>query len=82
MEAIFAQELWILWAALLALALFYPVWRLIWMMSVNRWARKSNQSIVPDDVRGRLKQRAAVTAGLLCFVVAVLYTYWLFHRSP
>lgn len=82
MEAILSQDTWLIWATLLALALFYPVWRLIWMMSVNRWARKSNQANVPDEVRHRLKQRAAVTAGLLCFVVAFLYTYWLFHRSP
>ena len=82
MEAILSQETWLLWATLLAAALFYPVWRLIWMMSVNRFARKTKQAAVPDDVRSRLKQRAGVTAGLLSFVVAFLYTYWLFHRSP
>ena len=81
MAAIFSQDLWLVWAALLTLALFYPVWRLIWMMGANRWARK-NQKTVPDDVQNRLRQRAAVTAGLLCFVVGFLYTYWLFHRSP
>lgn len=82
MEAIFSQGTWLAWAVLLSLALFYPVWRLIWMMSVNRWARKMKQAEVPDDVRYRLKRRAAMTAALLCFVVAFLYTYWLFHRSP
>ncbi|NBC33591.1 MAG: hypothetical protein GVY13_13030 [Alphaproteobacteria bacterium] len=82
MEAIFSQGTWVAWAVLLTAALFYPVWRLIWMMSVNRWSRKSKQAEVPDEVRTRLKHRAAVTAGLLCFVMAFLYTYWLFHRSP
>lgn len=82
MDALFSQQMWLLWAAVLTMALAYPVWRLIWMMSVNRWARKAKQSDVPEEVRDRLKRRAAVTAVLLCFVVAFLYTYWLFHRSP
>lgn len=62
---------WI-WTALLAVALFFPVRQLIWVMAVRREQRRSGQ--LPDDeARFALKRRAAVTAALLCLVFAAAY---------
>jgi len=62
---------WI-WTAALAVALFFPVRHLIWVMAVRRAQRRSGQ--LPDEeLRQALKRRAAVTAGLLCLVFAAAY---------
>lgn len=62
----------LLWTILLAVALFYPVRQLIWALSVRREERRLG---LPADEarRSAIKRRASVTAGLLCFVFAVLY---------
>lgn len=68
-----------LWALALALALFYPVRQLIWVMYVRRAERKEK----PDDARrAALKWRATVTSILLCLVFSVLYTMHLFSPRP
>lgn len=70
MEEYFAPEYAVAWAALLAIALFYPVRQLIWVMSVRRAERDGEE----DETRRRsLKRRASVTAGLLSFIAAYLY---------
>ena len=76
MEALFSPQYMYIWAAVLALALFLPVRSLIYTLYVRRMMRKEEPSEV--DVK-RLKKRAGVTAGLLCFVFAVLYTGHLFQ---
>jgi hypothetical protein len=76
MEALFSPQYMYIWAAVLALALFLPVRSLIYRLYVRRMMRKEEPSEV--DVK-RLKKRAGVTAGLLCFVFAVLYTGHLFQ---
>ncbi len=76
MEALFSPQYMYLWAALLALALFLPVRSLIYTLYVRRMMRKEEPS--ESDMK-RLKKRAGVTAGLLCFVFAVLYTGHLFR---
>jgi len=59
-----------LWAIVLAIALFYPVRQLIWVLSVRRAERDGNE----DEARRRsLKRRATVTSVLLSFVFAVIY---------
>lgn len=62
----------LLWSALLALALFFPVRQLIWVLGVRREERKLGTAV--DAVRrAALKRRAGVTAALLCFAFALLY---------
>lgn len=69
---------WIM-TLLLGLALFLPVRRLIWVMSVRNEERKQGRPT--DDARRReLKRRASVTGALLCFVVSVLYVQVMFHQ--
>ena len=78
MANFFSADYQYLWAAVLALALFLPVRRLIWILLVRR-AERSAQ--IDDAEKQRLRQRAAVTAVLLCFVFSFLYTATLFDRA-
>ncbi len=70
MEALFSQTAAPLWGLALALALFYPVRQLIWTLYVRRAGR---DTAVDEAESLRLKRRANVTSGLLCFVFAMLY---------
>lgn len=75
MEMIFQEDFAVVWIVALAVALFFPVRQLIWVLYVRRAERKG-----PTDEaeRRRLRNRAAVTAILLCFVFAALYVNHLF----
>lgn len=79
MEALFSQQFTPLWALALAVLLFFPVRRLIWVLYVRRAMRKGE---VDEAEQARLRRRAGVTSALLCFVFAVLYTSYLFQSAP
>lgn len=79
MASLFAAEYQYYWAAVLALVLFLPVRRLIWVLMVRRAERKGETS---DVERRRLRLRAGATAILLCFVFSFLYTATLFGGVP
>lgn len=78
MDAILSDDYMWLWAAALGVALFFPVRRLIWMMSMNRAARKLGRPDVDEAEARRLRRRAGITAALICYIVAALYTWTLF----
>jgi hypothetical protein len=79
MEALFTRDYMLFWALVLGVALFFPVRQLIWVLYMRRAHRRG----APDEAEGRrLKQRAAVTAALLCLVFALLYTNHLFGTQP
>ncbi len=78
MESILSEDYMWLWAAALAVALFFPARRLIWMMSVNRAARKLGKPDIGEEERQRLRKRAGITAALACYIIALLYTWTLF----
>ena len=75
MAELFTEKYALLWTAVLVVALFFPVRRLIWTMSVRRAERDGAQD---EERRLRLKRRAGVTAVLLCFVFAYFYTSVMF----
>ena len=75
MSEIFSQDYAPLWTAAIALALFFPVRRLIWVLSVRRAERDGKHD---EERRQRFKLRAAVTAALLSFIFAFFYTGILF----
>jgi type VI protein secretion system component VasK len=79
MEALFTEAFMPLWALVLALALFFPVRQLIWVIYVRRAARKAE---VDAAERARLKRRAGVTSALLSLVFAFLYTSYIFQDVP
>ncbi len=79
MEAIFSKDYLLLWALVLGAALFFPVRKLIWTFYMRRAQRLGE----PDETESqRLKNRATVTAVLLCFLFSLLYTYNLFQGRP
>ena len=79
MEALFTKPFMSLWALLLALALFFPVRQLIWVIYVRRAMRHAE---IDEAERARLKRRAGVTSALLSFVFAYLYASHLFQDGP
>jgi hypothetical protein len=81
MAELFSEEYALLWAAVLAVALFFPVRQLIWILYVRR-AESQNPEEVTDEKRQSLRKRAGFTAALLVLVFAVLYTNQLFKGSP
>ncbi len=75
MERYFTAQYSLLWALALALALFFPLRQLIWVLYVRRAERKA---ALAGQQRRALKRRAAVTAALLCLVFSYFYTLRLF----
>jgi hypothetical protein len=69
----------LLWSVLLAVALFFPVRHLIWVLSVRREEQRLGRPT--DETRkAALRRRAGVTAALLCFIFAVIYQGVLMSR--
>ena len=62
----------------LAGARFLPVRQFIWILSVRRALRHGGEEMVGAAEQQRLKRRAGVTAGLLCFLFALAYVNYLF----
>ena len=72
MEGFLSSDYRWLWSAGLAVALFFPVRQMIWVLSVRKEQRRAGE--MPDDkMRQYLKGRAGVTSGLLCLVFAAAY---------
>ena len=71
MAALFSADYQLLWTAVLALGLFFPVRKLIWVLYVRRAQKTAD---VDDAEQARLRKRAGVTAALLCLVFAFFYT--------
>lgn len=79
MANLFTAEYQYVWAAVLALALFLPVRRLIWILMIRRAERSQKTT---ETERSRLRLRAGATAMLLSFVFSFLYTATLFETAP
>ncbi len=72
-EGMFALESRWLWSAALAVALFFPVRHLIWVLAVRREQRQTGGQIPDENVRRHLKGRAGVTSALLCLIFSAVY---------
>ena len=68
-----------LWSLVLGAGLYLPVRKLIWVMAVRRAERRGRPA--DDEKRDAIRKRAYVTAALLCFIFAVLYTQVLFQAQ-
>ncbi len=78
MAALFTKEYALLWVAALALALFLPVRKLIFVLYVRRAERISGER-ADEALQARLFKRASFTAALLCFVFSFFYVQNLFR---
>jgi len=79
MAELFSAQYALVWSALLAVALFFPVRQLIWVLSVRRAERDGKED---EARRASLKRRAGVTAALLCFIVAYFYVHTWYPAGP
>ena len=61
-----------IWWVLLGLALFYPVSKIIWVLSVRRLQRKLDRELDGDELQGQ-RNRARVLATVLSLTFAFIY---------
>ena len=81
MEGMFSSDYRWLWSTALAMALFFPVRQMIWVLAVRKEQRRAGQ--LPDEkMQKYLKGRATVTSGLLCLVFAAAYSSVMFGGAP
>ena len=78
-EFLFSPDARWFWTAVLAVALFFPVRRVIFIMTVRRAIRKGDSDNVDEAEQNRLRKRAGITAGMLCFLFALFYVGSLFQ---
>ena len=68
-----SQLVWFLvWSALLAAMLFFPVSKLVWTLSVRRQERKLERKLDEAEIRGQL-HRARFLSVFLVAVFALLF---------
>jgi hypothetical protein len=77
-ELIFSPEARWLWSLALIAALFFPIRKLIWVMSVRRKINKSAIVLIDEIEKKSLLRRATITAALLSFLFSILYVYQIF----
>ena len=81
MEGFLSSDYRWLWSAALAIALFFPIRQMIWVLAVRKEQRRGGE--MPDEkMRQYLKGRAGVTSGLLCLVFAAVFGGVLFGGNP
>ena len=66
-----------IWTLILAVALFFPVRQLIWVLYVRRKQKK--QKIVTEEEINTLKKRAAFTSIFLSLVFSYIYVNQAFN---
>ncbi|MCK5877242.1 MAG: hypothetical protein KAG43_06370 [Candidatus Marithrix sp.] len=57
---------------ILALLLFFPVSKIIWVMSVRRLQRKLKRELVPDEINGQLN-RARFISAFIVILFSILF---------
>lgn len=78
MQALFTPQYHWLWTIVLMIALFFPVRRLIWVLTVRRAIAKGGEEAVDEAEQARLLRRAGVTSVLLCFLFSLGYVSTIF----
>ena len=64
--------IFILWVALLAALLFWPISKLIWVLSVRRLQRKLARELDEKEIAGQMN-RARVVSVFLSLLFSLLY---------
>ena len=78
-EFLFSPDARWLWTVAMAVALYFPVRRVIYIMTVRRAVRKGGSDNVTEAEQKRLLKRAGVTAGMMCFLFSLFYVGNLFQ---
>lgn len=66
-----------IWTGVLAALLFFPVSKLIWVVSVRRLERKFDKKLTDDEISGQLR-RARFISVIVCIFFAALFNYNVF----
>lgn len=64
----------LIWVAILAALLFWPVSKLIWVLSVRRMQRRLGRELSAEELQGQ-RNRAWFIALFLCLVFSIIYNY-------
>ena len=67
-----SHGLFVFYVVLLAVLLFYPVSRWIWVLSVRRLQRRLDRELTQQEIVGQ-KRRAWVIASFICPVFSLLF---------
>lgn len=78
-DFLFSPDARWLWTIAMMAALFCPVRKLIFVMTVNRAVKKGGAENVDEAEQNRLLKRAGFTSGLLCFLFSLFYVGTLFQ---
>jgi len=70
----------VVWVMVLALLLFYPVARLVWVLSVRRLERRRGDRLSDVERRGQLR-RAYVISAFVSLMFSALYNFALMRGS-
>ncbi|MFP6758443.1 MAG: hypothetical protein VCC99_09535 [Alphaproteobacteria bacterium] len=70
-------ESYLLWTLGLAVALWWPASRIIWVLSIRRLQRKLDRELSGGEITGQ-KRRAWVIATVLCLVFSALFNFRLY----
>lgn len=60
--------------AVLAVLLFFPVSKMVWVLSVRRLERKTARKLSEDEIGGQ-RNRARFIAVLICILFSALFCY-------
>ena len=77
-ESVFAPEARWLWTGAMTVALFFPIRKLIWVLTVRRSIKYSGKKNMDNDKNCRLFKRASFTAGILSFLFSFFYIFKIF----
>ncbi|QPC41834.1 hypothetical protein HW532_03350 [Kaustia mangrovi] len=75
-----AQTYYLVTTAILAVALFFPTARIIWVLSVRRLERRGGVRLDERERQGQLR-RARFIAAFLAVALAALFNYHLVFGS-
>ena len=64
---------------ILAVLLYFPVSKMVWVLSVRRLERKMKRPLTESEIRNQLN-RARVVGTILVLIFAYLFNYQLGHQ--
>ena len=77
-EYLFSPDAKWLWTVAMAMAMFFPVRKLIWVQTMRRALKKSGEENLDEAEQKRLLRRAGATSAMLSILFSMFYVGRLF----
>ena len=77
-DYLFSSDAKWLWTMAMAMAMFFPVRKLIWVMTIRRALKKGGDENIDEAEQKRLLRRAGATSAMLCLLFSMFYVGRLF----